>query len=141
MNQQRHQQAVILGTQPTGWLQCAVLGLLAAVAALLWQPVYASSFGSVHYDKKADQLVVTMLYRGTNPNHKFSLKWGDCQANQSGSLPGATAEVLDDQFDDQAQQDFKKTVHFGLEGLPCSRPVSVTLRSAPRFFYTVTIPG
>src|SRR5271168_2707396 len=105
--------------------------LPAAVIYFLAPRAHADNFGNIHYDKKADQLVVTMLYRGTNPNHKFSLKWGDCQANQSGSLPGATAEVLDDQFDDQAQQDFKKTVHFGLEGLPCSRPVSVTLRSAP----------
>ena len=115
--------------------------LAAAAAALQLQSAQASSFGSVHFDKKTDQLVVTMLYRGTNPNHKFTLKWGDCQADQSGNLPGVTAEVLDDQFDDLAQQDFKKTMHFSLAGLPCSRPASVTLRSAPRFFYTLTIPG
>lgn len=118
-----------------------MLGFLAAAAALLWQSAHAANFGNVHFDKKTNQLVVTMLYRGTNPNHKFTLKWGDCQANQSGGLPGATAEVLDDQFDDQAQQDFKQIVHFGLEGMPCARPASVTLRTAPRFFQTVAIPG
>ncbi|HEY2677584.1 MAG TPA: hypothetical protein VGI65_11505 [Steroidobacteraceae bacterium] len=120
------------------YLRC---GLLACAAALLYQPAHASSFGTVHYDKKSDQLVVTMHYRGTNPNHKFTLKWGDCQADQSGNMPGVTAEVLDDQFDDVAQQDFTKTMHFSLASLPCSRPASVTLRSAPRFFYTLTIPG
>lgn len=117
------------------------LGLLAAAAALLLQTAHASNFGNVHYDKKTDRLVVTMHYRGTNPNHKFTLKWGECQANQSGDLPGATAEVLDDQFEDLAQQDFNKTMHFNLADMPCSRPASVTLRSAPRFFVTVTIPG
>jgi hypothetical protein len=49
-------------------------------------------------------------------------------------------EVLDDQFDDEEQQDFKKTMRFSLDGLPCGRPASVTLRTAPRFFYTLTIP-
>jgi hypothetical protein len=100
----------------------------------------ADNFGEIHYDKKNDQLVVTMLYRGTNPNHKFSLKWGECQADQSGNLPGATVEVLDDQFGDEEQQDFTKTMRFSLDGLPCRRPASITLRTAPRFFYTLTIP-
>jgi hypothetical protein len=51
-----------------------------------------------------------------------------------------TGEVLDDQFKDPERQDFKKTIHFSLAGMPCPRPASVTLRSAPRFFYTLTIP-
>jgi hypothetical protein len=110
----------------------------AAAAFLAAQSAFADNFGSVVYDRKNDQLVVTMLYRGTNPNHKFSLKWGACETKQSGNLPGVTAEVLDDQFEDLSQQDFKKTTHFSLADLPC-RPVHVTLRSAPRFFYTLTI--
>ena len=111
-----------------------------AAACIFALSARADNFGKVYYDKKKDQLVVTMLYRGTNPNHKFSLKWGECQADQSGDLPGVTVEVLDDQFDDQEQQDYTKTQHFSLAGLPC-RPASVTLRTAPRFFYTLTIPS
>jgi hypothetical protein len=114
---------------------CLVSG---AAASMLSQSIRADDFGRVYYDKKNDQLVVTMLYRGTNPNHNFSLKWGQCEAQQSGNLPGVTVEVLDDQYEDSEQQDFKKTTHFGLTNLPC-RPVLVTLRSAPRFFYTLTI--
>jgi hypothetical protein len=118
----------------------ATLGILPAVAIYFFAPAaHADNFGNVYYDKKKDQLVVTMLYRGTNPNHKFSLKWGDCQADQSGNLPGVTVEVLDDQFDDEEQQDYTKTQRFSLAGLAC-RPASVTLRTAPRFFYTLTIP-
>lgn len=116
---------------------CLVLGA-AAASFLPAQPAAADNFGNVFYDKKNDQLVVTMLYRGTNPHHGFSLKWGSCETKQSSPLPGVTAEVLDDQFEDPAQQDFKKTVHFDLSNLPC-RPVRLTLRSAPRFFYSLTI--
>jgi hypothetical protein len=115
--------------------------LLPAAAIYCLAPrAHADNFGNIYYDKKSDQLVVTMLYRGTNPNHKFSLKWGECQTEQSGDLPDVTVEVLDDQFDDEEQQDFKKTMRFSLVGLPCQRPATVTLRTAPRFFYSLTIP-
>jgi hypothetical protein len=114
--------------------------ILAAAAAFFSDGAKADDFANVRYDKQTDRLIVTMAYSGTNPNHNFSLKWGPCQANQSGNLPGATAEVLDDQYDDVAQQEFKKTVRLSLAAMPCSRPASVTLRSAPRFFYTLTIP-
>jgi hypothetical protein len=110
----------------------------AAAAFLLAQAALADNFGSVVYDRKNDQLVVIMLYRGTNPNHNFSLKWGPCETKQSRKLPGVTVEVLDDQFADLSQQDFKKTMHFSLADLPC-RPARVTLRTAPRFFYSLTI--
>jgi hypothetical protein len=119
-----------------------LFGLAGALASsLLWSNAKADNFGRIRYDKQSDRLIVTMIYRGTNPNHNFSLKWGECQADQSGSLPGVTVEVLDDQFADVAQQDYKKTVRFSLAGLPCPRPVALTLRTAPRFFYTLTIPA
>ena len=114
--------------------------ILAATATLVSLAAQADNFVKVRYDRQSDRLVVTMVYRGTNPNHHFSLKWGPCQANQSGDLPGVTAEVLDDQYDDAAEQDFTKIVRFDLAGMPCPRPVSVSLRTAPRFFYTLTIP-
>lgn len=114
--------------------------IIAAAATLISLAARADNFANIRYSQQTDRLVVTMLYRGTNPNHNFSLKWGPCQASQSGGLPGATAEVLDDQYDDAAEQDFSKTVRFSLAGMPCPRPASVTLRTAPRFFYTLTIP-
>jgi hypothetical protein len=114
--------------------------IIVAAATLTSRAAKADNFANIRYSANTDRLVVTMLYRGTNPNHKFSLKWGPCEANQSGGLPGATAEVLDDQYEDAAEQDFSKTVRFSLAGMPCPRPASVTLRTAPRFFYTLTIP-
>jgi hypothetical protein len=114
--------------------------LVVAAATFVSFAVRADNFADIRYSAQTDRLVVTMLYRGTNPNHGFSLKWGPCEANQSGGLPGATAEVLDDQYEDAAEQDFSKTVRFSLAGMPCPRPASITLRTAPRFFYTLTIP-
>jgi hypothetical protein len=114
---------------------CLVPG---AAAFMLVRTVHADTFGRVIYDRKNDQLIVTMLYRGTNPDHNFSLKWGQCRSTQSDDLPEVAAEVLDDQFSDAAQQRFRKTAVFSLEGLPC-RPARVTLRTAPRFIYTLTI--
>jgi hypothetical protein len=125
MNRQRHSLS---------WL------ILAAAATFFALGAEADNFGRVRYDRQTDRLVVTMIYRGTNPNHHFSLKWGPCQANQSGDQPGVTAQVLDDQYDDAAEQDFTKTVRFDLARMPCPRPVSVSLRTAPRFFYTLMIP-
>jgi hypothetical protein len=114
--------------------------IIAAAATLTSLGARADNFANIRYSKQTDRLVVTMLYRGTNPNHNFSLKWGPCQASQSGGLAGATAEVLDDQYGDAAEQDFSKTVRLSLAGMPCPRPASVTLRTAPRFFFTLTIP-
>lgn len=119
---------------------CSLFLLFASAATLVSLAVQADNLASVRYSRQTDKLIVTMLYRGTNPDHRFSLKWGPCQENQSEGLPGATAEVLDDQYDDAAKQDFSKTVRFSLAGMPCPRPASVTLRTAPRFFYTLTIP-
>ncbi|HEY2464821.1 MAG TPA: hypothetical protein VGI32_12250 [Steroidobacteraceae bacterium] len=112
---------------------------LAAAATLVSLEAEADNFVRVRYDKPTDRLVVTLVYTGTNPNHGFSLKWGPCQASE-GDLPGATAEVLDDQFGDVAEREFTKTVRFSLAGMPCPRPASVTLRTAPRFIYTLTVP-
>ncbi len=109
------------------------------LASLVTHAVYADNFARVYYDKKTDQLVVTMTYSGTNPNHKFSLAWGQCVSDQSGNLPEVAVEVLDDQWQDESRSDFKNTTRFSLAGMPC-RPASVTLRTAPRFIYTLVIP-
>jgi len=113
----------------------------AVLAAMLAAPIsQADNFSRVYYDAKGDQLVIVMAYRGTNPDHVFSLKWGECTEPQPGNLPEVSVEVLDDQFQDAARRDFKSTTRFSLTDLPC-RPAKVTLRTAPRFYYTLVIPG
>ena len=114
--------------------------VLIAAAAFFWRTAQADTFGNVYYDPKADELVVTMAYRGTNPDHNFSLKWGECQTDESTGMPTVTAEVLDDQWKDVERETYEKTTRFSLSRLPCTHPVSVTLRTAPRFYYTLTLP-
>ena len=116
------------------WILPASALALAPLAAV------ADNFGNVRYDKQSGQLSITMLYRGTNPNHHFSLNWDECQTDPDNNDSSVTAEVLDDQFDDAAEQDFKKTFVVSLRDMPCPHPVKLTLRTAPRFLYTLTIP-
>lgn len=117
-----------------------VLWILAASAMASAPLTLADNFGDVRYDKPSDRLIITMLYRGTNPNHNFSVSWGECPEDSTDNDAGVAAEVLDDQFSDAAEQDFKKTFAVSLHDMPCPRPVKLTLRTAPRFFYTLTIP-
>jgi hypothetical protein len=123
------------------YLQCISSALLFVLAtSMLAHAARADNFSRVYYDARQDQLVVTMIYRGTNPDHTFSLKWGQCTETQGSNLHEVAVEVLDSQWQDAARRDFKKTVRFGLAGIPC-RPAKVTLRTAPRFIYTLLIPA
>jgi hypothetical protein len=118
------------------WTATALGSGLAAL--LLPLGLHADSFSQAYYDARTDQLVVSMRYGGTNSNHTFSLQWGPCQEN-GGKLHEVAAEVLDSQWQDEAVRPYKKTVRFSLADIPC-RPAKVTLRTAPRFIYTVLIP-
>jgi hypothetical protein len=94
----------------------------------------------VSYDPKTNELVVTILYRGTNPDHQFSVQWSDCQTlGDAANRHQIVGEALDRQWNDDAQHTFTKTVRFSLAKLNC-RPATVTLRTAPRFEYTLEIP-
>jgi hypothetical protein len=115
-------------------------GIVASWSVLAASALYAAAFSSVAYDPKTDELIVTMSYQGTNPDHHFSVQWGDCQTvGDGGSGHQIVGVVLDSQWNDDAVGAFTKTVRFSVAGLNC-RPATVTLRSAPRFEYTLQIP-
>ncbi|MGO9989123.1 MAG: hypothetical protein ACLPUH_06715 [Steroidobacteraceae bacterium] len=114
---------------------------ISAVASSIWvQSAQADNFASVYYDAASDQLVVTMTYRGTNRHHHFSLQWGRCHPSQNGNLNKVTANVLDNQWQEEEDNDFQKTTRFSLADMPC-RPAKVTLRTAPHFLATVMVPA
>jgi hypothetical protein len=48
----------------------------------------ADNFVNVYYDAAADNLVVTMSYRGTNPDHTFTLRW-----DGESKLPAGNGDV------------------------------------------------
>lgn len=107
--------------------------LLVAPASL------ADDFLRVSYDGATDELVVVIDYNGTNPDHQFVLNWGACQTKDDGENE-IFGDLVDQQGSDAARQDFHKTLRFSAADLPC-RPATVTLRTAPRFFATVSIPA
>jgi hypothetical protein len=114
--------------------------LFGVAAGMPWNAALADNFAKVYYDASKNQLVVSINYRGTNPDHTFSLKWGSCAQSTDGSGLAVDAEVLDDQWQDAAQRNFTKTTRFDLKDVRC-RPARLTLRTAPRFEYVVQIPA
>lgn len=120
-----------------------ILGALALMGFVLVtsRPASADTFGPSHYDRATNKLVVTVLYGGTNPNHRFTLKWGACEFDDSGRrMPLANADMLDDQFDDAERQQYKVVMRFSLANMPCPRPAIVTVSTAPGFSFELVIP-
>lgn len=74
-------------------------------AALSPLPGSAEAFGNALYDPAGDELVVTLFYSGTNPDHQFSLRWDRCIAHPDGSTD-VTAQVVDNQERDEARQEY-----------------------------------
>ena len=115
----------------------AVLMMTATTAAM------ADAFGSVHYDPKRDQIVVTMIYDGTNPNHHFAVHWGRCHTlHDQIQGPGRkiiNLGILDDQGNDAARKRYTKIVRVSLADLSC-RPATVTLWTSPNQFTRLDIP-
>ncbi|MGC8519939.1 MAG: hypothetical protein ACP5P4_15695 [Steroidobacteraceae bacterium] len=103
--------------------------------------VMADNFGPVRYAPNHDQLIVTMIYDGTNPDHRFSLKWGPCRKlDQPGQPTHQIAlDILDIQWKDAALKRYTKTIRVPLATLSC-RPARVTLWTPPGFFRSLDIP-
>lgn len=106
--------------------------IIAVVMAAAATAVMADNFGPVRYDSKSDQLIVTVIYDGTNADHHFSIQWGRChKLDLSGQPPHQiVVSIVDEQGNDQAKERFTKIVKVSLAGLPC-RPARVTLLTAP----------
>ena len=116
---------------------CAFLLLAIAMADT---SVVSAYFGPVHYDPTGDQLIVTMVYDGTNPNHHFSVQWGPCRKLDQPAHQIIEASILDDQWNDAGTKTYTETVTVPLATLPC-RPATVTLRSPPDFYTSIDIPA
>jgi len=105
--------------------------------------VMAANFGAVSYDPSSDQIIATMIYDGTNPDHHFSIQWGNCRKVDQPNHPAhqtIDVSILDDQWNDAATKPYTKTVKVPLATLAC-RPATVTLRTAPDFYASLEIPA
>ncbi len=108
-----------------------------AAALLLAGSAHAQSFRGAKYDPGTDTLTVGIAYRGTNPNHDFSLAWDRCQGDAQPYQ--VAARVIDRQGDDAATKDFVVRKRFSLRDLKC-RPARVTLRMGRLASTSVLVP-
>ena len=114
------------------------LGRLLAGIALGLAPCLAAAENllDLRYDRAQDQLVATIAYQGTHPDHRYRLEWGACEeGNQK-----ATAQIVDEDGMDRVERDYTLEVRFGLAMMPC-RPAEVTLRISPRIARSVQVPA
>jgi hypothetical protein len=65
-------------------------------------------------------------------------KWAPCKEPPDHGHE-IVAVVIDSQWRDAAVRDFSKTTSFSLADPKC-RPARLTLKTAPRFYYTLQIP-
>jgi hypothetical protein len=126
-------------------LRCRMLckisyALSVLLAVMVSHPAQADNFSRVSYDRRKDELVITMSYRGTNPDHAFALHWGSCKEAEGSGLREIVVDVLDSQWEDEERADFKKTTRYALTDVSC-RPATLVLRTAPHFVYTLLIPA
>jgi hypothetical protein len=99
----------------------------------------ADNFENVYYDPASDELVIVIDYSGTNPDHQFTLNWGECRTKDDNQAE-LFGDLIDRESRDAARQDYRKTLRFSLAAVDC-RPAMITIRTAPRFFATVAIPA
>lgn len=112
---------------------CALLALLHAA------PASAITVDKLVYDQEKDQLVMNIVYRGTNPDHEFSVQWSECRRldEERWQILGL---LVDSQPDDLARQDFTRQLTIELKDFDC-RPAKVTIRTSAGFFTSVDVPA
>lgn len=94
---------------------------LACALVFATAPARAADILAAAYDPQTDEIVVDIAYRGTNPNHTFSLLWDPCKDGRT------SARLVDRQGNDEAREDYRVRERLSLKELPC-RPAVVTLR-------------
>jgi hypothetical protein len=109
-------------------------------AALLYvAPAAAVTITALTYDPGKDQLVLTIVYRGTNPDHQFKVQWDACKKLDDERMQ-IFGLLVDSQPDDLARQDFTKPMRIDLRNFSC-RPAKVTIRTSAGFFTSVDVPA
>ncbi|MCC7080210.1 MAG: hypothetical protein IT530_06035 [Burkholderiales bacterium] len=118
--------------------RAAVLGFM--LACWLLAPAYARAQTIVGAEYEApDALVVEIAYRGTSPDHEFTLSWDPCRAAGNGAYT-VVARLIDRQGKDRALNDYQVRRRFDLSGLEC-RPAELTIRLGPVSNRTVSVPA
>jgi hypothetical protein len=114
--------------------------LIVALSMVISGAASAASFLDATYERTSDELVVRIAYRGTHPDHQFSLQWDECEEAAANGSYQISARVIDSHWNDRARRDFERVVRFALNDLQC-RPATVTLFIEPNFRISVEVPA
>ena len=123
------------------WIRAPLVILALTIATIT--AARADSFGPVYYNPRTNEILVIIYYRGTNPNHYFSIQWRRCR-KLHGQLHGRAPRainlgILDDQGNDAARRPYTKLVKVPLTGVSCL-PATVTLWTSPNQYQSIKIP-
>jgi len=117
----------------------AILAFLALPLAAIPRHAGAAAFKDVSYDLDRDELVMVVVFGGINPDHHFSFAWERC-IDRGDNRHQISVQLLDQQFEEPARQEFTKTIRLSLKDMDC-RPGELTVRTIPNNVYTVQIPA
>jgi hypothetical protein len=106
-----------------------VAALLAAAFSLVFAslPAAGADILGARYEPARDDIVAEIAYRGTSPDHDFTIQWGRCQAGEDGAPAQVAGRLIDAQGRDVAREDYRILERIALDGIPC-RPAMITLR-------------
>lgn len=102
-------------------------------------PASAITIDGLAYEAEKDQLVMTIYYRGTNEDHRFTVQWTECNRldDERSQILGL---LIDSQPNDLARQEFTQELKVDLAGFTC-RPAKVTIRTSAGYFMSVDVPA
>ena len=119
------------------WL--AVMAMLTSLT--IASTAHAVNVLSMSYEKKTDELLLKVAYRGTHDKHTFSLDWDECHDYAFVDAKYQTmANLVDSEPNDKAEMEFTQDLRFSLAGIEC-RPVKLTIRTSPGFNRTLVVPA
>lgn len=130
-----------LGGQPRleDFRRCFLI-VVAAAMTTASAAVMAATFGPVRYDPNGDQLMVTMIYDGTKPDHHFSIYWDTCRKDDQPVRQTIGINILDEDYNDAATTTYTEALKVPLATLSC-RPATVVLWTPPSSTESVDIPA
>jgi hypothetical protein len=122
------------------WLRRGMTSLALCLAlATLPLAVAAADIVDAWYDPSRDELIVDVAYRGSTPDHEFSLSWAGCGRTADGQR-GIAARLIDTRGEEPALGDYRIRERFSLATLEC-RPAEVMLRLVRISNAIVFVPG